>query len=267
MKKFSLIFMALCVLLLHVPLAQADAGYIIGKGDALSIRVWGETDLSAEAIVRPDGKISLPGIGEIKAAGMSPRQLQNYITAALKELVFEPLVSVSVHTFPANSMVVHGQGANATVVPLEGKTTLLQVLSSIQLSPHADLSGAYLERNGEKISSNFQDLMKKGLGKKGTIEILASDRLYIPLQEKRFVFVDGAVGRPSSIPFVEDMTILEAIHKAGGFNKFANKNSTILTRDGQRTTVRLSDLIHNGDMSQNIPLKAGDLIVVDTSWF
>ncbi len=268
MKKISIIVVALFVLLVSLPSAKAaEQNYIIGKGDALSIRVWGETDLSAEVVVRPDGKISLPGIGEMVAAGISPRQLQGRITGALKELVFEPLVSVSVNTFPANSMVVHGKGTNATVLPLQGKTTLLQVLSSVAINPHADLSAAYLERKGEKIASNFQDLVKKGKNTQGNIEVLASDRLYIPLSKERLVFVDGAVGRPTSLPFTDDMTILEAIHKAGGFNKFADRNSTTITRDGQRISVRLSDLINKGDMTQNVPLKAGDLIVVDTSWF
>ncbi len=268
MKKLSVIFMAVCILLASIPLAHAsEKGYIISKGDALSIRVWGEGDLSAEVMVRPDGKISLPGIGEMTAAGISPRQLQARVTSALKELVFEPLVSVSVNTFPSNSMVVHGQGATAAVVPLLKETSLLELLSSLQLNPHADLVGAYLERDGQKIATNFKSLFKDGVGTQGKLEILANDRLYIPLQKERLIFVDGAVGKPTSVPFVEDMTILEAIHKAGGFNKFADKNSTIITRKGQRIPVRLSDLINNGDMTQNVPLQAGDLIVVDTSWF
>ncbi len=272
MKKVTSIFTILCVFMVLLSTAHAaQKEYIIGKGDSLSIRVWGEGELSTEAMVRPDGKISLPGIGEMQAAGVTPRQLQARITAALRELVFEPLVSVSVNTFPANSIIVYGPGTVPAVIPLHGKTTLLQVLSSIRLDHNSDLVGAYLERDGQKIASNFQMLLKEGKDNQANMELLASDRLFVPKSEARFVYVDGAVNGPKSIPYTDKMTILEAIHLAGGFTKFADRNATIITRQGnggtQRLTVRMADLISNGDMSQNVTLQGGDLIVVETSWF
>ncbi len=272
MKKILLILTVLCVFIVTASVAcAADKDYILGKGDSLTVRVWGEPELSSEPIIRPDGKISLPGIGEMKAAGISPRQLQGRITSALKELVFNPLVSVSVNTFPANSIVVYGPGTVSAVIPLTGKTTLLQILSNIRPDNNADLNNAYLERNGSKIATNFKNLFKEGAGEQASLEVLANDRLFIPLNPQRLVFVEGAVGKPASIPYTDDMTILEAIHQAGGFTKFADRNSTVITRQGQggleRISVRLSDLINNGDTTQNVKLQGGDLIVVDTSWF
>ncbi len=270
MKKFSFVLTVLCIFMLSLSAAQAaEKDYIIGKGDALSVRVWGEAEMSAEVVVRPDGKISLPGIGELQAAGITPRQLQGRITGALRELVFEPLVSVAVNTFPANSMVVYGPGTASGVIPLAGKMTLLQLLSNIQPSNNADLAGAYLERNGQKIASDFQKLFKEGIGEYASLEVLANDRLFIPLNKNRFVYVEGAVNNPRTVPFTDEMTILEAIHQAGGFTKFADRNATVITRNNgaQRINVRLSDLISNGDMTQNVTLQGGDLIVVDTSWF
>ncbi len=272
MKKLLLTLTALCVFVVTVSTAYAaNKEYILGKGDSLTIRVWGEPELSSAPIVRPDGKISLPGIGEMKAAGISPRQLQGRITEALKELVFNPLVSVSVNTFPANSIIVYGPGTVSAVIPLTGKTTLLQILSSIRPDNNADLASAYLERNGSKIATNFETLFKKGTGEQANLEVLARDRLFIPLNPQRLVFVEGAVGRPTSLPYRDDMTILEAIHQAGGFTKFADRNSTVITRQGanglERISVRLSDFINDGDITQNVKLQGGDLIVVDTSWF
>ncbi len=272
MKTFSVNLFALLLLIVSLSTAQAaEKAYVIGKGDSLTITVWGEGELSSQVVVRPDGKISLPGIGEMKAAGVTPRQLQGRITGALTELVFNPVVSVSVNTFPANSMVVYGPGTVSNVIPLVGKTTLLELLSRVRPDNNADLSKAYLEREGQKIASDFEKLFKEGTGELANLEVLASDRLFIPKSTTSLVFVEGAVGRPSSIPFTDNMTILQAIHQAGGFTKFADRNETIITRTNEHGTeriiVRLSDFINKGDTTQNIPLKGGDLIVVETSWF
>ncbi len=272
MKKFTLVFTLLFIFLSTFGTAlAADKEYIIGKGDALSIKVWGEPELSTEAVVRPDGKISLPNIGEMTAAGITPRTLRHRITAALTDLLFNPIVSVAVNSFPANSMLVYGPGTTSGVIQLSGKTSLLHILTNVKPDFTADLTNAYIERNGEKIASDFETIYKEGKGELAKLEILAGDRLFIPKKENLLVFIEGAVNSPTSIPLTTEMTILEAIHKAGGFNKFADPNETVITRqvngNVERIVVRLEDLINEGDLSQNIHLQAGDLIVVDTSWF
>jgi polysaccharide export outer membrane protein len=249
----------------------AEKEYIIGKGDALSIRVWGEDSLSTDAVVRPDGMISLPGAGSIQAAGLTSAQLQARIQTRVRDLVHEPMVSVAVHTFPNNSIVVHGPGTRSTVLPLTGKTTILQVLSRMQPDNSADLEKAYVERENRQLASNFESLFRKGQSEHGDFEILAGDRLFIPLREGRLVFVEGAVGKPSSLPHYEGMTVLEAIHLAGGFTKFADRNSTTITRTarGSKESIkaRLHDFVTQGDFSQNVPVQGGDIIFVKTSWF
>ncbi len=271
MKKNTILITCLLLFLCSFSHANANEGYIIGKGDSLTITVWGEQELSTNVVVRPDGKISLPNIGEMTAAGVSPNNLRARISYALKEILFNPIVSVSVNSFPANSVIVYGPGTVSGVFPIQGKSTLLQILSSVKPAFQADLKNAYLERNGEKIASDFESLYKEGVGENADLEILAADRLFIPLKDNLVIFVEGAVNSPKSIPYTSEITILEAIHLAGGFSKFAKPNKTIITRktnnNVERINVRLSDLIDEGDMSQNITLQGGDLIVVDTGWF
>lgn len=270
MKKAA--FLIVCFsFLLAAAVQAAEKEYIIGKGDTLSIRVWGEDALSTDTIVRPDGVISVPGVGSVRAAGLTTTQLQARIASMLSALVYEPMVSVAVHAFPNNSIVVHGPGTRSLVLALTGKTTILQVLSQIQPDNNADLANAYVERGDLRIASNFEDLFKKGLSAGGNIEILAGDRLFIPLREGRLVFVEGAVGKPSSLPYYEGMTVLEAIHMAGGFTKFADRNSTTITRmapgGAENLKARLHDFATRGDFSQNLPVQGGDIIYVKSSWF
>ncbi len=244
--------------------------FLIDKGDQLSVQVWGEDALGGDVVVLPDGTVSLPGIGVLKVAGMTTAQLEKLIANKLTSLVYNPMVSVVVRNFNNNSVIVHGQGVRPAVIALTGKTTLLQILSMVAPEDKADLVNAYLERNGARVAQDFELLFRKGEAAPNP-EVLAGDRLFIPLRENRLIFVEGAVGKPSSFAHYEGMTVLEAIHLAGGFTKFADRNDTSVLRQGpggqERIRVRLGDLTERGDFSQNIVLQGGDLIIVNKGWF
>lgn len=261
----------LLAFLILVPHARAtEPEYVIGKHDVLSVHVWGEDALSGQAVVRPDGKISLPGIGAVQAEGLTPTRLQRDITARLSELVFEPRVSVMVQTFRSNSVVVHGPGVRSAILGLEGRVTLLQILAQVSPDAGADLENAYLERDGKSVTSDFSALFLRGDTAKD-MEVKAGDRIFIPLRENRFVYVEGAVAKPSTLPHYEGMTALEAIHQAGGFTKFADRNNTAVVRKGSAgpeiLLLRLEDFTEKGDFAQNIAVQGGDILVVRKGWF
>jgi polysaccharide export outer membrane protein len=77
----------LALVLLLVPFASHGGDYVIGEGDNLMISVWGEKDLSLAVKVRPDGKITLPAVGEVMAANTTPKTLQTVLTTKLKGVV------------------------------------------------------------------------------------------------------------------------------------------------------------------------------------
>src|SRR5208283_5402357 len=96
-------------LLLMVPvLLFADDDYVIGDGDGLKISVWGEPGVSTEAIVRPDGKITLPAIGDVTASGFTPMALNEKLAEKLKEVVNKPIVTVTVTGITNNKIYVFG---------------------------------------------------------------------------------------------------------------------------------------------------------------
>lgn len=244
--------------------------YVIDIGDVLSIRVWGEDSLGADVKVRPDGKISLPGTGDIKADGLTPMALQNVVAAKLRNLVNEPMVSVMVHMSSNNAVVVHGPGVRSCVLALEGKTTLLQLLAKIAPEAGADMESAYISRDDVILAKGFHDVYVTGKSTEA-IMVQPGDRIFIPLRENRFIFVMGAVEKPTSVPHYEGMTFLEAINMAGGFTKFADRNSSVVVRQGtsgnEHIKVRAGDLTEKGDSSQNIRVQGGDYILVDKGWF
>jgi len=265
---------SLVVLLFALLLASpAFAGdYVIGEGDTLAISVWGVERLNFSVKVRPDGVITVPGLGEVAASGKLPRDLQNELAEQLKGLVKNPIVTVTVGEITNNNVYLFGNGVKAQVFNLNKKTTLMQLLCSIGELNVADLRGAYLQRKGVKIKENFYNLYVKGeLGEDQPIE--PNDAVFIPLLQDKFVYVLGAVATPKAIEYREGMTVMEVVLEAGDYTKFASKNKTFIVRkdrDGGAETViqvKVKDLLQKADLKQNLKLQPGDYVIVEEGMF
>jgi polysaccharide export outer membrane protein len=102
--------------------------YVIGPEDVLSIHVWKEEALSRTVPVRMDGKISLPLIDDVQAAGYTARQLKEVLTKRLKEFIDNPNVSVTVVEANSYKVYVSGQVRTPGVYRLRSETTLLQII-------------------------------------------------------------------------------------------------------------------------------------------
>jgi len=272
--------LVLILLLALLPAAVPAADYVIGEGDVLLVSVWGEKELSLPVKVRPDGKISLPAIGEVTASSMTVKKLQEVLTEKFTKIVKNPIVTVIVTEITNNKVYVFGGGVSSGVYSLTQRTTLLQLLCQIgQQQPavaqgapvgsastrNADLKNAYVLRNGKKIKQGFHKLFVEG----DTVEdmmIEPNDALFIPAPNDKNVYVMGAVTSPRSIPYRDNMTVMEAILESGGFTKFARQNETIIYRRENdldiSIAVKAKNLIDGGDLNQNVRLRPGDYIVV-----
>lgn len=269
MKKIQNIIYIL-VILFMLPLTSRAGDYVIGEGDALDIAVWGVEDLTFSVKVRPDGKITVPGLGDVLASGNTPSELQTSLAAKLKNLVKNPIVTVTVSEITNSKVYIFGSGVKSGVYDLQRRSTLLQLLCTLGEVRTADLKKAYLLRAGKKIKTDFHKLFVNG---DTTEDILleSNDSLFIPLLLDKNIYVLGAVGAPKAIEYREGMTVMEAILESGGFTKYADQNDVIIKRkNGQEALslrVRAKKLSNEGDLSQNIVLKAGDYIFVRESLF
>jgi polysaccharide biosynthesis/export protein len=176
------------------PTASEDeqSVYLIGPGDTLSVFVYRSPELSeANLPVRPDGRISVPLIEDVVAAGKTPTELAREIEGRLKQYVKDPTVTVIVRSF---------------VGPFN-----------------------------------------------------------------RQIRVIGEATEPLAIPYREHMTLLDVMIATRGLTKFAAGNSAGIARreDGRQKTikVRLSDLIKDGDISQNMEMRPGDTLIIPQTWF
>jgi polysaccharide export outer membrane protein len=108
---------------------QVSENYIIGQGDQLEVTVWRNEQLSRQVVVMPDGKISLPLIQQVQAAGLSLANLRDQITQKLSPYVESPRVTVIVTQLNSYRVSVLGNVAKPGVYPITGKTTVIEAIS------------------------------------------------------------------------------------------------------------------------------------------
>jgi len=109
--------------------AATQPEYRIGSGDKLQINVYKENDLTQALQVRPDGRITMPLIGDFAAAGQTPMQLQRKLSESLREYVTNPVVTVMVVEVAPRVVYVMGEVNTPGAVPLQGTMTVLQALA------------------------------------------------------------------------------------------------------------------------------------------
>ena len=164
--------------------AGATADYVIGPTDVLSVVVWGERDLSSEVTVRPDGKISLPLINDIVAAGLTPEQLRQRLTDSAKRFVESPEVTVVVRQVNNNRAFIMGQIRTPGPFVLSGPTTILQLIAMAGgFTDFADKKHVLITRveNGVQraFTFNYDDVVKRQDMRQNLI-LKAGDTVVVP---------------------------------------------------------------------------------------
>jgi polysaccharide export outer membrane protein len=163
------------------PVAPPAEPYRIGAGDRLQLFVWREAELTRELTVRIDGFITVPLIGDVPAAGLTPEQVSSAVQRKLSQYVNNPNVTVGVVAAQSAQFFVVGRVARPGAYPLERSTSFLQALA---------LAGGFLDfaktdrvlvfrGDGKVISVNYKKL-EGGEGSSDNIPILSGDTVVVP---------------------------------------------------------------------------------------
>lgn len=162
---------------------DAPVEYVIGADDTLRISVWKEPDLTATLPVRPDGKISLPLLNDVPAAGLTPMQLAASITEKLKKYIADPRVTVVVTAMNSRRIFVTGEVAHPGAMPLLPNMTVLQAISSAGFTQFANVKGVYLLRTEKgqqvKLPFNYKEVVK-GRHTEENIRLQPGDTIVVP---------------------------------------------------------------------------------------
>jgi len=164
--------------------ATTDPTYQIGPEDVLDINVWKEPDVSRVVPVRPDGKISLPLINDVQAAGISPQELAKTVSDKLRKYLNEPQVTVIVTAINSQRVFVVGEVLRAGAFPLIPGMTVLQALSSAGgFTTFADVKKVHImrQRDGKlvELPFNYRDVLK-GDNPNQNIKLEPGDTVVVP---------------------------------------------------------------------------------------
>ncbi|MGH9681092.1 MAG: polysaccharide biosynthesis/export family protein [Candidatus Acidiferrales bacterium] len=164
--------------------ATTDPAYVIGPQDVLDISIWKEPDVSRTVPVRPDGRISLPLINDVQAAGLSPQQLAKNVTEKLRKYLNAPQVTVIVTAINSQRVFVVGEVMRAGAFPLIPGMTVMQALSSAGgFTTFADMKKIHIMRMHDgattQLPFNYREVLK-GDNPEQNIKLEPGDTVVVP---------------------------------------------------------------------------------------
>lgn len=167
-----------------LPEVALPPGYVIGTDDVLSIVYWKDKDMSADAAVRPDGKISLPLINDVVAAGLTPDQLREKITEESRKFMEDASITVVVRQINSRKVYITGEVNKPGTYPLTGSTSVLQLIAMAGgLREYANGKKIVIMRTerGRPISLPFNyQHVSEGKSLNQNIELKPGDTVVVP---------------------------------------------------------------------------------------
>ena len=156
------------------------AAYIIGAEDVLNVSVWHEAELTRQVVVRPDGKITMPLVNELNAAGLTPAQLAASITQGLLKFMNAPEVSVSVQQVSSRKYYIQGEVLRPGPYPLVVPTTVMEGLANAGgFKDFANLKKITIIRGSERLKFNYKDV-RAGKHLEQNIQLQPGDQISVP---------------------------------------------------------------------------------------
>lgn len=255
--------------------AQASApapdqkDYIVGPEDVLEVQVWDNKDLNQSVFVRPDGKTSLPLVGEIQAAGKTVQELQDYLAAVYSKTVKGAAVTVIVRDIKSRPVYFVGGFGRPGPIQLMRDLSLLQAISIVGgVLPTADAEKSFILRKDKLVPIDFTKLVQKG-DLTQNLKLEPGDTVVAPVAD--LVYLQGEVRSVGAIKYTQDLTLVRAITQGGGLTPMASGGRVDILRGKgekrERIRVDVDKMLRAPDENKDVALKPDDIIFVPQRLF
>jgi polysaccharide export outer membrane protein len=246
-----------------------DKDYIVGPEDIMEVQVWDNKDLNQVVFVRPDGKTSLPLVGEIQAAGKTVQELQDYLAAVYSKTVKGAAVTVIIREIKSRPVYFVGGFGKPGVMQLTRELTVLQAVALVGgIQQTADAEKGFVLRKDKQIPIDFTKLMQRG-DLTQNVKLEPGDTIVAPLGD--LVFVQGEVKTPGAVKYTQDLTLVRAITLAGGLTQLAAGGRVDILRGKgekkERIRVDVDKMMRAGDGNPDVLVKPDDIILVPQRLF
>ena len=243
--------------------------YQIGNGDIVRLDVFGRPEVSGKHVVGPDGRITVPIVGEVALSERSREEARSLVEKGLRRYYSHPHVTLAVEEYVSNQVTVLGRVERAGMLKFPHPPTLAEVLASAGAMPildkQATLTRCAIMRGRERLI--WVDLKSLLNGDPAyNLRMKKGDIVFIPDSADTAVYVLGQVHKPGSYRLTPRMTLLDAISQAGGPNEDSQPSQIGLYRSGANRVEMFSfeDVI-NPARAINYSLEDGDVVFVPRS--
>lgn len=243
--------------------------FIVGPEDVLEVQVWDNKDLNQIVFVGPDGKASLPLVGQIQVAGKTVQELQDYLAAVYAKTIKSAAVTVIIKEIKSRPVYFVGGFGKPGVMQLTRDLTLIQAVALVGgITPSADPEKGFVLRKEKVIPVDFTKLMQTG-DLSQNLKLEPGDSVVAPLAD--LVYVQGEVKTPGAVKYMQDLTVLMAISQVGGFTpRAAGGRVDILRGKGEkkeRIRVDVDKVSRAPEDNPDVLLKPNDIVLVPQRLF
>ena len=235
--------------------------YVIGPGDAIVIRAWGQIDVDYTATVDRNGQIAIPKVGTLSVAGLRFQDLHGFLKTAIGRIFRNFELNVTMGELRSIQVFVVGQAARPGVYTVSSLSTLVNALfASGGPSPKGSMRRIQLKRGDQTVAEfDMYDLLVNG-DKSKDARLLPGDVIYIP-PAGRLAALSGSVNTQAIFELKGTTTFEELIKLAGGFTTTAQGQKAIVDRIVERTVRRVDEFaLDKAGLART--LQDGDVITV-----
>jgi len=233
--------------------------YVIGPGDEILIRVWGQVDLNGKLVVDRGGEVFLPKVGALSVVGLKYRQLPGYFRSAIGRVFRNFDLTVSLGQLRSIQVFVVGEARRPGSYTVSSLCTLVNALfASGGPSAAGSMRHVQLKRENRVVTEfDFYDLLLRG-DKSKDAKLLPGDVIYIPPVGPS-IAVAGSVNLPAIYELREGSTLADAIEMAGGVATTADGQKAVVERIENHSTRQVEEFPLDGTGLARV-LKDGDLV-------
>lgn len=243
--------------------------YVLQNGDFLDIRVAPAKELDRELAVQPDGTISFPLLGAVRAEGLTRTALERSLAQKLATYVIEPKVTVVIRRFASDAVIVTGRvGSPGAVGHQDGMGASDAVAQAGGFQADADRSGVFIYRGRDQNRETFLVDADLPRGDSRFLPLRPGD--IVDVQQARDVSILGMVTKPGNYPYKKDLSLLDLVFESGGLAPGAKARSVFLysQSDAGRKSRRINlDRIMTRSPADDPRLRPGDIVMVPQKAF
>ncbi len=244
-----------------VDFMQVPSDYIIGPGDELQIKIWGQVEASLRVIVDRSGQVYVPQVGQISVAGLHYGDLEEHLKREISKIFKNFNVTANIGRLRSIQVVVVGNARYPGTYTISSLSTLVNaIFASGGPSPQGSLRHIQVRRAGATITDfDFYDLLIKG-DKSKDVRLQPGDVLYIP-HVGPLVAIAGSVNTPAIYEMKDDSTLNDLIEIAGDLSTVADTNRITIDRFVEHQSRQTLEFPYDAQ-SRALPVKDGDIVRV-----